>query len=129
MTNPRSWLEFAREDSRMAELAFEDGIYNQACFHAQQGVEKALKAFLRSHQRSVPQVHSLRELLAICQRLDADARFLKDACKTLDRYYIPTRYPDALPGMAPEGLPTRQDAEEAVDLLRTSLAWIEAKLG
>ena len=129
MTNPRSWLEFAREDSRMAELAFEDGIYNQACFHAQQGVEKALKAFLRSHQRSVPQVHSLRELLAICQRLDADARFLKDACKTLDRYYIPTRYPDALPGMAPEGLPTRQDAEEAVALLRQALNWIEKKIG
>ncbi|MBI3319199.1 MAG: HEPN domain-containing protein [Candidatus Omnitrophica bacterium] len=129
MTNPHSWLEFAREDLRVAELTLEDGIYNQACFHAQQGVEKALKAFLRSHQRSVPQVHSLLELLAICQRLDANARCLKDACKTLERYYIPTRYPDALPGMAPEGLPTRQDAEEAVVLLREALQWIETRLG
>ena len=129
MTTPHSWLEFAREDLRMAELALEGDICNQACFHAQQGVEKALKAFLRSRQRSVPQVHSLRELLAMARRLDADAQLLKDACKTLDRYYIPTRYPDALPGMAPEGLPTRRDAEEAVELLRQALDWVERKIG
>ena len=47
---------------------------------------------------------------------------------TLDGYYIPTRYPEALPGMGPEGLPTRQDAEEAVAFLREALDWIEGKI-
>jgi len=34
--------------------------------------------------------------------------------ETMDQYYIPTRYPDALPGSFPEGLPGKEDAEEAV---------------
>ena len=128
MNGARKWLEFAHEDLRLAELAMEEGITNQACFHAQQGVEKALKGFLRSHQRSVPKTHALRELLAICKRLDASFGTLKETCVKLDRYYILTRYPDALPGMAPEGLPTRQDAEEAVALLQDALKWIEGKV-
>jgi hypothetical protein len=36
--------------------------------------------------------------------------------------------PDALPGIAPEGLPTRRDAEEAVALLRDALGWIEGRI-
>ena len=40
------WLAFAQEDMRMAELALKEGIYNQACFHSQQCVEKALILFV-----------------------------------------------------------------------------------
>jgi HEPN domain-containing protein len=40
----------------------------------------------------------------------------------LDRFYIPTRYPDALPGALPEGLPGTADAEEAVALARQVFA-------
>ncbi len=65
MTEPHKWLEFAREDLILAGAALEKGIYNQVCFHAQQGVEKALKGFLRSRQRSVPKTHSLGELLEV----------------------------------------------------------------
>lgn len=43
MTEPHKWLEFAHEDLVLAEAAFEKQIDNQVCFHAQQGVEKALK--------------------------------------------------------------------------------------
>lgn len=127
MTAPGRWLVFAHEDLALAELALQNGIVNQACFHAQQGVEKALKAFLRRHQRSVPKTHALSELLTLCQHRDRGFRRLSDACMTLDRYYIPTRYPDALPGMGSEGLPTRHDAEEAVTLVREALEWIEKK--
>ena len=128
MTEPHRWFEFAREDLVLAEAALEKRIYNQVCFHAQQGVEKALKGFLRAHQRSVPKTHALSELLAICRRLDGSFQELEASCTKLDQYYIPTRYPDALPGIGPEGLPTRQDAEEAVVLLRSALGWIEDKI-
>ena len=128
MTEAARWLDFAREDLILAEAALERAIDNQACFHAQQGVEKALKGFLRSRQRSVPKTHMLRELLAACQRRDKRFVALKEVCLRLDRYYIPTRYPDALPGMAPEGLPTHRDAQEALDLLREALKWVEARL-
>lgn len=128
MTEPHSWLEFAREDFVLAETALEKEIYNQVCFHAQQGVEKALKGFLRSRQRSIPRTHALSELLALCRDLDASFAKLEEACLRLDQYYIPTRYPDAFPGVGPEGSPTRQDAEGVMALLRTTLDWIEGKI-
>lgn len=128
MTEPHSWLEFAREDFVLAEAALEKGIYNQVCFHAQQGVEKALKGFLRSCQRSVPRTHALSELLAICRDLDASFAKLEETCLRLDQYYISTRYPDAFPGAGPEGSPTRQDAEGVMALLRNTLDWIEGKI-
>jgi HEPN domain-containing protein len=39
------WLIFAREDLRIAELAMNEGLYNQVCFHSEQCVEKVLKAW------------------------------------------------------------------------------------
>ncbi len=74
MTKPHDWIEFAREDLVVAEFALEKGIYNQACFHAQQGIEKALKAFLRHQQGSVPKIHGLSELVAICRSLDIEEK-------------------------------------------------------
>jgi len=43
---------------------------------------------------------------------------MKSALTKLDDYYIPTRYPDALPGTLPEGLPEQSDAENAIGLAR-----------
>lgn len=34
----------------------------------------------------------------------------------LDRFYIPTRYPDALPGSLEEGMPSKGEAQEALNL-------------
>ena len=48
------WLMFARQDLRMAELALSEGISNQACFHAQQCVEKAIKGWLEWQGQSHP---------------------------------------------------------------------------
>lgn len=125
---PRRWFQFADEDLILARAALKEGIPNQACFHAQQGVEKALKGFLRSKQRSVPRSHSLEELLALCMALDRTFSKLKGCCVTLDQYYIPTRYPDAFPGSSSKGLPTERDAEKAVKLLRETLSWIRKKM-
>jgi len=43
MNEGSNWLMFAREDLRVAELAMQDRLYNQVCFHSQQCVEKSLK--------------------------------------------------------------------------------------
>jgi hypothetical protein len=40
MSETGDWLCFAHEDLRVAEWAFSAETYNQACFHAQQCVEK-----------------------------------------------------------------------------------------
>lgn len=38
---------------------------------------------------------------------------------------MPTRYPDALPGSLPEGLPSKKDAIEALELARELMNVIE----
>jgi HEPN domain-containing protein len=99
----------------MAEFALEHQIYNQVCFHAQQGVEKALKACLTVAGQLVPRTHLLVDLF---NQLPADTQAtlleITPHLAILDQFYIPTRYPDALPGSLPAGLPGREDAEIAL---------------
>jgi HEPN domain-containing protein len=42
--------------------------------------------------------------------------------------YIPTRYPDALPGTLPEAMSTQKDAEEALNLAHETLEVIVRSL-
>ena len=128
MNKALDWMVFAKEDLSMARIALREGIVNQACFHAQQGVEKAFKAYLRFQRRSVPKTHSLTELLEICKVTDKSFEKFTGASLRLDRYYIPTRYPDALPGIAPEGMPTPEEAGEAVKILEEIADWIDQKI-
>ncbi len=117
MNEADRWLSFAREDLRMANLALGDRIYNQVCFHSQQCVEKALKALYAIYRKSAPpRTHGITDLI---QKLPSDLLTdIKNALTKLDDYYIPTRYPDALPGSLPDGLPERLDAENAISLAR-----------
>jgi HEPN domain-containing protein len=120
------WLAFAREDLRMAELALAEGIFNQACFHAQQCAEKAIKGYLEQQGQSPPRTHRMADLLPM---LPAGLmQEIENALRLLDRFYIPTRYPDAFPGMLPDGLPGRQDAQEALAVARQALEHIENEL-
>jgi HEPN domain-containing protein len=41
-----NWLQFAFDYPRSAEILLAAGIFTMVCFHAQQCVEKALKAVL-----------------------------------------------------------------------------------
>lgn len=92
------WLTFAEEDLRAAEILFREEVWNQVCFHAQQCVEKALKGFcVLQRQQPPPRTHAIVELLELLPR-----EWLSDIrlalAESIDTYYIPTRYPDALPG-------------------------------
>lgn len=110
------WLVFAWEDLRVAERIMEDEIFNQVCFHSQQCVEKTLKGALISRDISPPRSHSITDLLSLFPSdWLADWR---DDLTALDDYYIPTRYPDALPGSLPEGMPGHTEAKEALELAK-----------
>jgi HEPN domain-containing protein len=119
MSAASDWIYFAREDLQVAEWAFLAQIYNQACFHAQQCVEKALKARLCHHGTIPPRIHQLSVLMDLLP--DDALSDLRSAIVLLDRFYIPTRYPDALPGTLSEGLPDADDAEEALEVARKVL--------
>jgi len=110
------WLAFAHEDLRVAEIALPEGLFNQVCFHSQQCVEKALKALLAQSAVSLPRTHAVSELINLLP--SGWLSGLREKLAHLDAYYIPTRYPDALPGDLPEGLPGKGEAEEALGLAR-----------
>ncbi len=124
MKDPTSyWISFAEEDLKVADLAFHNQIYNQACFHAQQCVEKLLKGLIQQEGKIPLRTHSLTDLLLL---IETDIiRECSGSIKELDGFYIPTRYPEALPGTLPEGLPSKEDAEEALAVAREVFERVE----
>lgn len=117
----RSWISFAQNDLETAEVLFREGIWNQVCFHSQQSVEKYLKASLPPETR--PRTHKIAELLARTPLVLEEP--LKKELRRLDRFYIPSRYPDALPGTLEEGMPSKDDAQVSIQAAR----WLMATLG
>ncbi|MCX5758485.1 MAG: HEPN domain-containing protein [Candidatus Hydrogenedentes bacterium] len=69
----RRWMIKASRDLRTAHamLAEEDPPTDIVCFHAQQCVEKCLKAFLTHRGSHVDKTHDLAKLLDDCCSLDA----------------------------------------------------------
>jgi hypothetical protein len=66
-------LAYAEDDLRMARLGLEEGIYNQVCFHAQQCVEKCLKALLAKEGGLVPRTHKVDDLWKASRTARAEA--------------------------------------------------------
>ena len=117
------WLRQAESDLAFAELGAREEFPAQACFTSQQAAEKALEAIhYLSGERFVPG-HSLVELLGTSAEPTGTLARLLDSARQLDQYYIPTRYPNGLPGGIPAEMFTDSQAEDAVNRAR---AFIEA---
>jgi HEPN domain-containing protein len=110
----QQWLDRAAEDLTVARLVFKEAHFSHACFLAQQCVEKSLKGFLLARKNDYPRAHKLTDLITQCIALDSAFSRFRDSCIVIDQYYIPTRYPNGVPGGMAEGLPGRQEAEEAI---------------
>ena len=129
MTGPHErWLERAEDDLKFARVGLKEGFYSQVCFLSQQAVEKSLKAFLISRGVLYPKTHKLTDLAEACSKLDRRIeRFNKDF-RILDEFYIPTRYPDAIPGSLKGFSPSKKRAEEALEMAEKIKAFIEAAI-
>lgn len=127
----RRWLIHARDEFEDAEELRLRGRFYLALFHFQQAAEKALKAFLYSIAGSeeVFFTHSIYELIQQAKEAEADFALVERAVK-LDQYYIPTRYPNGLPGGVPSRFYTDpEEAREAMELARSVLEMVEEKTG
>ncbi|MEW5693551.1 MAG: HEPN domain-containing protein [Candidatus Hydrogenedentota bacterium] len=126
----KRWLIQARDEFTDAEdLRIRKRFY-LALFHFQQATEKAIKAYLYSivPSEEVFFTHSIYELIQMACKKDKDFKSVTKAAK-LDEYYIPTRYPNGLPG----GVPSQfyndpKEAEDAMNLARKVIELIEKKL-
>lgn len=107
-------MAFASDDLGFSKVGFREEYFAKACFHAHQAIEKTLKAYLIYKGKRVPRIHHLIELSKLC-----NAPWMKDfetELKIVDTFYIPTRYPDGIPGSLPLRLPGKKEAGEAIDL-------------
>lgn len=123
------WLRQAQSDLADARTLVQHGSAATACFLAQQSAENALKAVLYTLGADLAVGHSVRTLYhEAAGRVPAAA----ESCAewgSLDVYYIPTRYPDALPdGVVSEVFTTRQ-ATDAIALADDVLSFAAAQLG
>ena len=60
------WLRYARSDLVLARMASSAGVLLETlCYHAQQAVEKSIKAMLVQYGIAFPRTHNLRILLEL----------------------------------------------------------------
>ncbi|ABY92295.1 HEPN domain-containing protein [Thermoanaerobacter sp. X514] len=71
------WLDYANDDLKAAKELLKTDLHNIVCFHSQQAVEKALKAYLVFNNVNPPQVHNLITLLELCINLDKEFEILR----------------------------------------------------
>ena len=110
----RRWFEEAESDLAFARVGQREGFYSKVCFLCQQAGEKAFKAIAYGEGERYVVGHSLQELLDRLAARHPALADLRDSCRLLDQYYVPTRYPNALPGGAPHRSYTEQQGREAL---------------
>lgn len=109
----RDWLRQAEHDLAVARTTCDAGQFDWSCFAAQQAAEKALKA-LYQHHHAEGWGHMLARLVEALMTDEPEVRRYLDAAKVLDKYYIPTRYPNSLDAGAPADAYTAAEAEQAM---------------
>jgi HEPN domain len=86
IADTRAWLSKAAFDLRAAE--YERGapvsLAADIAFHAQQAVEKVLKAFLTWHDRPFRKIHNLIEIGGQCAALDPELGTIITPCGPAD---------------------------------------------
>jgi len=124
----RRWFLQAVRDLDDAKFNLSGERYNVACFLAQQAAEKALKAYLFVKGADEVWGHSVAELCRDAQSFDKEFKRIEGIARSIDKYYIPTRYPDALPGGIPSEAFDRGDAEKAISMAEDVISFVKSKL-
>ena len=110
------WVNDAADELKTAEFLHGGGYYKAACYHAQQVVEKYLKARLLGRGWELEKVHSIARLCALAADhgivvplVDADVSFIDSIYRG--------RYPGEF-GLIPLGEPSLEDSKRALEIAR-----------
>ncbi|MFQ6052025.1 MAG: HEPN domain-containing protein [Candidatus Hydrothermarchaeota archaeon] len=122
MNRSKDWFEQAKADLRHARNSLGSGDYAWACFAAQQSAEKAVKA-LYMKKNCIAWGHSVYELLENLSEDTKPEASLIEKAKKLDKYYIPTRYPNAHPSGPAYKYYTKEEADEAIRVCEEVIAF------
>jgi HEPN domain-containing protein len=110
-TDPRDWIARAEEDYELAKSALrrKKPLLYGATFHAQQCVEKYLKALLVAEGKLFPKIHDLVALNDLCKQNGVILGVNEDIIRNLTAYAVEIRYPGEQPTF-----------DEAADAVKTA---------
>jgi len=118
------WMQRARSDLQLARVALRArGVLPEdACFHAQQCAEKALKALLLQRKIDFPKTHVIEVLLDLLKVSGLTIPESIDEAFELSDYAVQTRYPGEWEPV------TKAEARQAIERAALVLAWVEGQL-
>jgi HEPN domain-containing protein len=107
------WILKAENDLKIAkdEILTENPATDAICFHAQQCVEKYLKAYLSFIDKPFGKTHDIALLIELCIEDNKEFNSLYDMmANKLTRYAVEIRYPDDF------YFPSLEEAKEAIEI-------------
>ena len=117
-----AWVRQAQSDLAVARLTAAEGFHAQACYHAGQAAEKALKGLLVACGVAPPYSHSLDRLLEAIADQGLDTTSVKALpLKALTRMNSETRYPQD--EEAPVDRFDAHDSDRAISLATSVLSF------
>lgn len=124
----QEWLKAARDDLAVIDkIINEESLAHMVAFHAQQCIEKSLKALGEERSLELPKIHKLKTLAS---RVGIDLSSFEnseDYLHLLDELYIESRYPGDF-GLLPNGKPTVEDAQEFYQFAKSIHAVVQKTL-
>jgi len=111
----KEWIEKAEEDFRVALSLCrlrKNTPYNSVCFHAQQCLEKYLKAILEKQGVGIRKIHALPVLLDQCAKVHPMLTAMRPDMVRLSVYAVEFRYPGESA--------TAADTQEAIAIMKVS---------
>lgn len=117
----QGWLQKARSDALAMNASRQAGALDAACFHAQQAVEKCLKAYLIHHEVEFPFTHNLARLVELASRKDEAFGSLIDQVEPLTPYAVELRYDDAFWPLEAVARDAAATAESVMDFILARL--------
>jgi HEPN domain-containing protein len=117
---PSQWLANARADLALAKVNLPpEGLYEHLCFHAEQAVEKSLKAILLKYRVDFPFTHNLQALLDLFPEEINTPQEILEAVE-LNPYAVATRYPGTIEPV------TETEYREAIRIAERIFKWAES---
>ena len=90
----RGWMRKTHSDILAMNASLEAGALDACCFHAQQAVEKILKAYLIHNDIEFPFTHNLVKLIELAAQKDEAFRIFLTSAEVLTPYAVELRYDD-----------------------------------
>ncbi len=118
----REWIEKAEDDWEMAQRGYrarKRPSYDGACFHAQQCLEKYLKARLNEAGTVINKTHNLSDLLDDVLPAEPNWVVLRPVVTPLTKYAVQYRYPGYKATKA-EAKAVLQDCRNVRRIIRTA---------